>query len=196
MTSVFSWQNSVSLWPASFCASRPNLPVTPSISWLPTFAFQPPIMKRTSFLGINLKGLVGLHRTVQLQLLQHYCLGHRVGLLWYCMVCLGNEQRSFCRFWDCTHVLHFGFPGGSAGKESACNEGDLGLIPGLGRSPGEGKAYPLQYSGLENSMGCVDHGVTNSQTWLSNSHFHFTTFWTVSLTMMATPFLLRDSCPQ
>ena len=44
-----------------------------------------------------------------------------------------------------------GFPGGSAGKESACNAGDLGSIPGLGRSPGEGKGYPLQYSGLENS---------------------------------------------
>ena len=42
--------------------------------------------------------------------------------------------------------------GGSAGKESACNRGDLGLIPGFGRSPGEGNAYPLQYSGLENSM--------------------------------------------
>ena len=45
-----------------------------------------------------------------------------------------------------------GFPGSSAGKESACNAGDPGLIPGLGRSPGEGKGYPLQYSGLENSM--------------------------------------------
>ena len=45
-----------------------------------------------------------------------------------------------------------GFPCGSAGKESACNVGDLGLIPGLGRSPREGKGYPLQYSGLENSM--------------------------------------------
>ena len=44
------------------------------------------------------------------------------------------------------------FPCGSAGKESACNVGDLGSIPGLGRSPGEGKGYPLQYSGLENSM--------------------------------------------
>ena len=46
----------------------------------------------------------------------------------------------------------FGLPCGSAGKESACNAEDLGLIPGLGRSPGEGKGYPLQYSGLENSM--------------------------------------------
>ena len=48
--------------------------------------------------------------------------------------------------------LFLGFPGGSAGKESASNAGDLGLIPGLGRSPGEGNGYPLQYSGLENSM--------------------------------------------
>ena len=49
------------------------------------------------------------------------------------------------------HNLELGFPCGSAGKESACNMGDLGLIPGLGRSPGEGKGYPLQYSGLVNS---------------------------------------------
>ena len=45
-----------------------------------------------------------------------------------------------------------GFPSGSAGKESACNVRDLGSTPGLGRSPGEGNGYPLQYSGLENSM--------------------------------------------
>ena len=45
-----------------------------------------------------------------------------------------------------------GFPGGSAGKESACKARDLGSVPGLGRSPAEGKGYPLQYSGLENSM--------------------------------------------
>ena len=53
---------------------------------------------------------------------------------------------------------------GSAGEESTCNVEDLGLIPGLGRSPGEGKGYPLQYSGLENSMDCIVHGVTKSQT--------------------------------
>ena len=53
MTSVFSWQNSVSLWPASFCTPRPKLPVTPGISWLPTFAFQSPIMKMTSFGGVS-----------------------------------------------------------------------------------------------------------------------------------------------
>ena len=71
-------------------------------------------------------GLLGFHRTIQLQLLHHYCLGHRLGLLWYWMVCLGNEQKSFCRFWNCILLLHFG----------------------------------------------------------------------LLLTMMATPFLLRDSCPQ
>ena len=49
-----------------------------------------------------------------------------------------------------------GFPGSSADKESACNVGDLSSMPGLGRSPGEGKG--LQYSGLENSMNCIDHG--------------------------------------
>ena len=63
-----------------------------------------------------------------------------------------------------THSSILGLPYGSAGKESACNVGDLGLIPGLGRSPGEGKGYPLQYSGLENSMDCIVHGVTKSQT--------------------------------
>ena len=59
------------------------------------------------FWVLVLKGLVGLHRTIQLQLIQHYWLGQRLGLLWYWMVCLGNEQRSFCRFWDCIQVLHF-----------------------------------------------------------------------------------------
>ena len=62
-----------------------------------------------------------------------------------------------------------GFPCGSAGKESACNVGDLGSIPGLGRLSGEGEGYPLQYSGLENSMDWV-HGVAKSQTWLSDFH--------------------------
>ena len=60
-----------------------------------------------------------------------------------------------------------GFPGSSAGKESACNVGDLGLIPGLGRPPGEGNDYLLQFSGLENSMDCIVQGVTKSQTRLS-----------------------------
>ena len=68
------------------------------------------------------------------------------GLAWW-----SNDKESTC---------------GSVGKESACNAGDLGLIPGLGRSPGEGNSYPLQYSGLENFMDCRVHGVTKSQTGL------------------------------
>ena len=67
----------------------------------------------------------------------------------------------------------WGFACGSAGKESACNGGDLDLIPGLGRSPGEGKGYPLQYSGLQNSMDYIVHGVAKSRTPLSDFHFHF-----------------------
>ena len=55
-------------------------------------------------------------------------------------------------------------PGGSAGKESACSVGGLGSIPGLGRSPGEGNYYPLQYSGLEKSMDYIVQGVTKSWT--------------------------------
>ena len=68
-------------------------------------------------------------------------------------------------------TLDEGFPGGSVGKESACNAGDLGSIPGLARSPGEGNGYPLQYSDLENSMDSIVHGVTKSQTQVSNFHF-------------------------
>ena len=71
-----------------------------------------------------------------------------------------------------THSSILGFPCGSAGKESACNVGDLGLIPGLGRSHGEGKGYPLHYSGLENSMDSIVHGLAKS--WTQQSDFHFT----------------------
>ena len=67
-------------------------------------------------------------------------------------------------------IYPLGFPCGSAGKESACNAGDPGSIAGLGRSPGEGIGYPLQYSGLENSMGSIVHGVAKSQTRLRDFH--------------------------
>ena len=66
-----------------------------------------------------------------------------------------------------------GFPVGSASNESACNVVDLGLIPGLGRSPREGHGHSLQYSGLKKSRDCIVHGVTKSGTGLSNFHFHF-----------------------
>ena len=66
-----------------------------------------------------------------------------------------------------------GFPGSSAGKESACNAGDTGSIPGFGRSPGEGKGYPLQYSGLEN---CIDYSPCgckgSDKTEQISIHFH------------------------
>ena len=70
-------------------------------------------------------------------------------------------------------LTYMGFPGGLAGKESACNAGDLGSIYGLGRSSGEGKGYPLQYSGLENSLECIAHGVAKSRTQLSDFHLMF-----------------------
>ena len=76
--------------------------------------------------------------------------------------------------------VFLGFLGSSAVKESICNVRDLGLIPGLGRSPGEGNSYPLQYSGLENSMDCVVHGVTKSQTQPGDFHFHFTFYHSIS----------------
>ena len=68
-----------------------------------------------------------------------------------------------------------GFPDCSVSKESACNTGDPGSIPGSGKSTGEGKGYPLQYSGLENSMDCIVHGVAKSQIRLSD--FHFTSLY-------------------
>ena len=71
-------------------------------------------------------------------------------------------------------ATHSSVPGllcGSADKESACNARDLGSIPGLGRSSGEGKGYSLQYSGLKNSVDCIVNGVPKSQTGLRNFHF-------------------------
>ena len=93
----------------------------------------------------------------------------------------------YCKEWDMTEwlSLHFtlwlvfilkliflSFPCGSARKEFACNVGNWGSIPGLGRFPGERKCYPLQYSVLENSTDCIVHGVTKSWSRLSDFHFH------------------------
>ena len=76
---------------------------------------------------------------------------------------MGLQSRTRLSDWIELNIV-FGLPGGSAGKESTCNVGDPGLIPGLGRSPGEGNGCPLQYFGLENSMDCIVHGVAKSQT--------------------------------
>ena len=103
-----------------------------------------------------------------------FSLWHRLQLK-FCSKCVLNSRE-------------LGFPHGSAGKESACNARDLGLIPGLGRSPGEGKGYPFQYSGLENSMDCIVHGFAKS--WIQLSDFHFTSqkleLWLVKLNPLKT----------
>ena len=79
---------------------------------------------------------------------------------------------------ELTILFYSGFHSGSDGIESACNSGDLGSIPGLGRAPGEGKGYPLQYSRLENSMDCIVHGVAKSRTQLSDFHFFPLSYFT------------------
>ena len=88
-----------------------------------------------------------------------------------------------------------GFPCGSDGKEFACNVGVPGSIPESGKSPGEGKGYPLQYSGLENSMDCIVHGVAKSQTQLSD--FHFSSSDYVSSTRAEiVPFVAESQAPR
>ena len=80
--------------------------------------------------------------------------------------------------------MELGFPCGLAGKESPCNAEDLGLIPGLGRSLGEGKGYPLHYSGLENSMDYIVHRVAKSWTQLSDFHFHMGSPYLISMDLV------------
>ena len=93
-------------------------------------------------------------------------------------------------------AIAFSFPCGLAGKECSCNAGDLGSIPELGRSPGEGKGYPLQYSGLENSMDCIVREVAKSQTRLRNFHFQighsFSSKEQVSFNFMPTVIICSD----
>ena len=79
--------------------------------------------------------------------------------------CIGNKKIEVTEVYD--------FPSNSTGKESTCNTGDPGSIPGLGRFPREGNGYPVQYSGLENCMDCIVHEVAKSWTQLSSFHFHF-----------------------
>ena len=108
MTSVFSWKNSVSLCPASFCTPRPNLPVTPGSSWLPTFACQSPMMKRTSFFfffGISFRRSCrsSQNRSASSALVvgaRPYITMILKGLHW-------KRTEVILSFWDCTQVLHF-----------------------------------------------------------------------------------------
>ena len=84
-----------------------------------------------------------------------------------------RSKQSILKEINLEYSLEKGFPGGSDSKESACSAGDLGLIPELERSPGEGRGYPLWYSILENSRDCIVHRVAKSQTLLSDFHFLF-----------------------
>ena len=107
MTSAFSWQNSVSLCPThSVLQGQISTSLQVFLDFL--LLHSSPLEWKGHLLGVLVfVGVVGLQRIIQLQLLQHYWSGHRLGLLSYWMVCLGNELRSFCRFWDCIQVLHF-----------------------------------------------------------------------------------------
>ena len=103
---------------------------------------------------------------------------HRLSSACDPMLC--SHHLEILHFWTrcpaisfCTGPHKLCSPDNAVGKESTCNVGGLGSIPRLGRFPGEGEGYPLQHSGLENSMDCRVHGVANSQTWLSN----WTTIW-------------------
>ena len=99
----------------------------------------------------------------------------RVDFLWDWLVwssCCPRDSQEASPAPQLENINYLGFPDSSVGKESTCNAGDPGLIPGSGRSPGEGKGYPLQYSGLENSMDWIVHGVSKSRARLSDFHFH------------------------
>ena len=129
--------------------------------------------KRHLVFVLILEVLIDLHRTVQLQLLQHQWLGHRLGLLWYLMVYLVNKQRSFCCYEIASNTAFWGASLVARWQRICMQCRRLGSIPGSGRSPGWGHGYPLQYSFLENSMNCrawqdIVHGIAKSQTQLSN----------------------------
>ena len=106
MSSVFSWQDSLGLCPASFCTPRPNLPVTTDITWLPSFAFQSPVMRRTSFMGVSSRKSCRSSQNYSISAYSALLVGTST-----CITLIVNglpwKQRSFCRFWDCTQELHF-----------------------------------------------------------------------------------------
>ena len=99
-----------------------------------------------------------------------------------------SQSQTRLRNWHCFTYI-YSCSCGSAGKESTCSVGDLGLIPCLGRSPGEVKDYPLQYSGLENSTDCIVHGVAKSD-------FYFTSFFFLLQKYIHCLFFSRNSFPE
>ena len=97
-----------------------------------------------------------------------------ITILWWFLPYISMNRP---QVYMCTPILNHIYAS-SNGKERACNVGDLGLIPRLGTSPGEGNSYSLQYFGLENSMDCILYGVAKSQTWLLTFTSTFTLrFW-------------------
>ena len=129
-----------------------------------------PIIYKTTdcFIPSNWKPLyVHLYKSVVVQLVKNP-LAMQETLVWF-----PGWEDPWRRDRLSTPVF-LGFPCGSAGKESACNSGDLGLIPRLGWSLGEGNRHPVQYSGLENSRDCIVHGVAISQ--IRQSDFHFSLY--------------------
>ena len=128
--------------------------------WLPVYTFCAWAHSQSSGSSIKLIVLCGAV-SFRNSFTSHFEILHRPKL--YLLHMCPQDQESISS-WK-------GFPDSSVGKESACNAGNPSLIPESGRSPGEGKGYPLQYSGLENSMECIVHGVSKSWTQLSDCHF-------------------------
>ena len=120
------------------------------------FCIPVPCNEKDIFWGVVvLKGLVGLHKTIQLQLLWHLLLGHRLGLLWCRVACLGNEPRSHCFISAVQYCSTEASQVALVVKSPPAKAGDLrdaGSIPGSGSSPGGGHSNPLQYYCLKNPM--------------------------------------------
>ena len=124
------------------------------------FCIPVPYNEKNIFLRVLvIKCLVGLHRTIQLQLLKHYCSGHRLGLPWYWLVCLGHEQRSFCHFWDRNNTV-------LSHKSSEWSSVITG--PGLNSSSPEAKNAAIFHGSAINFQRDTVHEVAKSWTWLNN----------------------------
>ena len=126
-----------------------------------------------------------VHRILQARILEWVAISFSMGLFpprnWTQVSCIAGRRFADWAMRE-SHTLNNdhifwatntqGFPGGSAGKESTCNEGGLGLIPGLERSPGGGNGYPAPVFRPGEFMDSIVHGVTKSWTWLNDFHFH------------------------
>ena len=143
------------------------------LAWKIPWMEEPGRLQSTRSLRV---GQLRFHFSLSGNPLQCSCLENpRYRGAWWAAVYGVAQNQTWLKWFSSSSNPILGFPGGSAGKESACNVGDLGSIPGLGRFPGEGKGYPLLYSGLENSMDCIVPWGGKSRTWLSD--FYFTSLY-------------------